>query len=42
MIILELITWPLSINQLFQYIGYMSVNGFAPSTDRTCQELALI
>ena len=29
------VTWPSSINQLFQYIGYMSVNGFAPSTVRS-------
>ena len=27
-------TWPPSINQLFQYIGYIFVNGFAPSTVR--------
>jgi hypothetical protein len=29
------VTWPPSINQFFQYIGYMSVNGFAPSTVRS-------
>ena len=26
------ITWPPGINQLFQYISYISMNGFAPST----------
>jgi hypothetical protein len=29
------VTWPPSINQLFQYISYMSVKGFAPSTVRS-------
>ena len=29
------VTWPPSINQFFQYIGYMSVNVFAPSTVRS-------
>jgi hypothetical protein len=30
------VTWPPSINQLLQYIGYMSVNGFALSAVRAC------
>ena len=30
-----LVTWSLRIYQIFEYIGYMSVNGFAPSTVRS-------